>query len=310
MLTYASKYRGAAFGDVEVEVEEGKKENRSRGLWAMRLDEFLDEYQLGDMYMVASVPREMAGEVELLSCMLCGGFTKNLQDAVIWFSSGDTKSVLHFDALDNINCVMDGRKEFFLVDKNDKANVFIDHPEGSFSGVDVDKVDMYKYPGLSQVPWYNVTMQPGDCFFIPYRWFHQVRSAAGRSLAINIWFVHLLQFNSSDCKAKGKLPDFEPLAQFELASDSEQLRGEIANFIDELDDAELHIEDLSKLAADLEISDQESLKVFQTLDQDKDGGVTIDEVYSCNMNNVQAQAPGLATRDTDGEKFDDNHDEL
>ena len=42
-------------------MEEGKKENRSRGLWAMRLDEFLDEYRMGDMYMVASVPKEMAG---------------------------------------------------------------------------------------------------------------------------------------------------------------------------------------------------------------------------------------------------------
>ena len=42
-------------------MEEGKKENRSRDLWTMRLDEFIDEYQQGDMYMVSSVPPEMAG---------------------------------------------------------------------------------------------------------------------------------------------------------------------------------------------------------------------------------------------------------
>ena len=56
-------------------------------------------------------------EVGLLRCMLCGGFIDYLQDAVIWFSSGSTESVLHFDAVDNINCVMDGQKEIYLVDK-------------------------------------------------------------------------------------------------------------------------------------------------------------------------------------------------
>ena len=59
----------------------------------------------------------LVGEVELLRCMHCGGFTEHLQDAVIWFSSGSTKSVLHYDAVDNINCVLDGKKEIFLVDK-------------------------------------------------------------------------------------------------------------------------------------------------------------------------------------------------
>ncbi|XP_038078383.1 bifunctional peptidase and arginyl-hydroxylase JMJD5-like [Patiria miniata] len=304
------EYLRTQFGDLEVEVEEGKKENRSRGLWTMRLDEFVEEYQQGDIYMVASVPTEMADEVELLRCLLCGGFTERLQDAVIWFSSGNTKSVLHFDAVDNINCVMDGQKEFFLVDKNEKNSVFMDHPDGSFSSVDVDHVDMYEYPGLGQVPWYNVTMQPGDCFFIPYRWFHQVRSAAGRSLAINIWFVHLLRFNYNDCMAKGQLPEFEPLGQFQLTSDLEQLRGEIANFIDELEESVLKIQDLPKLADEFEIMDQESLKMFTILDRDKNNQVDLDEVYSCNMKDIETQAPGLVRMYNSGENSENDHDEL
>lgn len=47
----------------------------------------------------------------------CQPFLRVMSDAVLWFSSGDTKSVLHFDEYDNINCLLDGSKEFLLADK-------------------------------------------------------------------------------------------------------------------------------------------------------------------------------------------------
>ena len=34
----------------------------------------------------------------------------------------------------------------------------------------VFRVDFEKYPGLIDVEYYNVTMQAGDCLFIPQRW--------------------------------------------------------------------------------------------------------------------------------------------
>ena len=56
-------------------------------------------------------------DIFLLKCLLCGGYTDSLQDSVMWFSNGGTKSVLHFDAIDNINCLISGTKELFMVDK-------------------------------------------------------------------------------------------------------------------------------------------------------------------------------------------------
>jgi lysine-specific demethylase 8 len=56
-------------------------------------------------------------DIYLLKCLLCGGYTDELQDSVMWFSNGGTKSVLHYDAIDNINCLMSGTKELFMVDK-------------------------------------------------------------------------------------------------------------------------------------------------------------------------------------------------
>ena len=34
----------------------------------------------------------------------------------MWFSSGGTKSVLHNDDVDNINCLFSGRKELLFID--------------------------------------------------------------------------------------------------------------------------------------------------------------------------------------------------
>ena len=47
----------------------------------------------------------------------CGGFQKLIQTAVLWFSSGGTKSVLHNDSVDNINCLLDGQKSIVMIDK-------------------------------------------------------------------------------------------------------------------------------------------------------------------------------------------------
>ena len=47
----------------------------------------------------------------------CGGFQKMLEDVVVWLSSGGTKSVLHYDFVDNINCLLDGTKRVTLIDK-------------------------------------------------------------------------------------------------------------------------------------------------------------------------------------------------
>ena len=58
--------------------------------------------------------------------ILCGGFEQLLQGALVWFSSGGTKSVLHNDGPDNINCIFDGTKEMILFDKVN-ITYFISH---------------------------------------------------------------------------------------------------------------------------------------------------------------------------------------
>ena len=53
----------------------------------------------------------------MLPCVSCGGFAEKLLDIVMWFSSGGTKSVLHNDGSDNLNCLFRGTKELVMIDK-------------------------------------------------------------------------------------------------------------------------------------------------------------------------------------------------
>lgn len=46
----------------------------------------------------------------------------------------------------------------------------MDHGEGDYCSVNVDQVDMFKYPSLQNLPWWSAHLEPGDCLFIPYGW--------------------------------------------------------------------------------------------------------------------------------------------
>lgn len=59
----------------------------------------------------------LEGDITVPVTLQCGGFVQGIQDLVLWFSSGGTKSVLHSDYLDNINCLLDGTKEIIFIDK-------------------------------------------------------------------------------------------------------------------------------------------------------------------------------------------------
>lgn len=52
------------------------------------------------------------------ACVFC------FKDTVMWFSSGGSKSFLHMDTVDNINCMISGVKEWFIVDLVNKYLIF------------------------------------------------------------------------------------------------------------------------------------------------------------------------------------------
>eukprot|EP00057_Strongylocentrotus_purpuratus_P003898 XP_003727613.1 PREDICTED: putative lysine-specific demethylase JMJD5 isoform X1 [Strongylocentrotus purpuratus] len=173
-----------------IDVETRKKEDRKQPTQRMKFTEFLERYETEDEYMVDSLPEFLRGDVIVPPPLVCDEILQRIADVVMWFSSGGTKSLLHNDDTDNINCLFSGQKEILFLNYTQYRHQFhLDHPEGSYSSVDVDKVDMIKYPGLRNVEFYKAKLFPGDCIYIPYKWMHQVNSI-GRNIAVNVWFDH------------------------------------------------------------------------------------------------------------------------
>ncbi|CAG2214027.1 tRNA wybutosine-synthesizing protein 5-like isoform X1 [Mytilus edulis] len=191
--------------DHVVSVETRKKEDRTQAVKEMPFVEFVKSYNTSGIYMVNPVPPFIGGDLVLPCPLQCRDIIdKGLVENIMWFSSGGTKSVVHTDSVDNINCLYRGQKSFVIVDPTKYGDkVDIDHPEGAYSAVDVDSVDYTKYPGLSEVEFYHTNLSAGDCLYIPYKWIHQVRSYDS-NLAVNIWWDHFKNndVNWNDCNAK------------------------------------------------------------------------------------------------------------
>ncbi|XP_052808488.1 tRNA wybutosine-synthesizing protein 5-like [Mya arenaria] len=188
--------------DSTISVETVKKENRKQGVDSMSFQDFVRLYNNTEHYMVDAVPAFIRDDIMIPCPLQCEQLAENnFVDNVMWFSSGGTKSVVHTDSVDNINCLYRGEKSLVFVDPAlHGKNVDLDRPEGAYSAMDVDAVDYTKYPGMAQVEFYHVNVSAGDCLYIPYLWIHQVRSY-GSNLAVNIWWKHYIadELNYTTC---------------------------------------------------------------------------------------------------------------
>lgn len=204
---------------VEYDLKETRAGGKVEGMNTMR--DFLHEYNTSDIYMVSEVPPLMRKDISFLPCLRCGGYLDFLDVANMWMGRGGSKSVIHYDDQDNINCMITGKKRFvfmhpkykeqFEAHPNSKKNKFgwvdtdLDRRAegyGAFFGkVDVDKMDLIKYPGWSSVEWSYVDLYPGDCLYIPYQWYHQVTAEPVRSINVHIWYWRPKHFNEKSCAA-------------------------------------------------------------------------------------------------------------
>ncbi|XP_013416768.1 tRNA wybutosine-synthesizing protein 5 [Lingula anatina] len=286
--------------DLHVTVETMKKENRSQPVEQMHFKEFVHVYNHTNQYLVNSVPKIIAKDIILprpLQCeeMIHEGF---LTEAMMWYSSGGTSSVVHTDSVDNINCLYRGDKEFVFVDPHKYGElVDLDHPEGAYSGIDVDRVDFDKYPGLREVEYYHVNLTAGDCLYIPYKWIHQVRSY-NRNIAVNIWwnFHKNKKLDLSQCEGREEDPAITlDKCQFsgfdEMLQDVESI---IAHFLDICKtNKEITFEKFQKiLGIDLTEEDEQVLgtehklylsEIFRILDADKSQKLEYKEVEKTSI---------------------------
>ncbi|XP_066917312.1 bifunctional peptidase and (3S)-lysyl hydroxylase JMJD7-like [Clytia hemisphaerica] len=289
---WTDEYMMEKFGDIPCDVEEGKKENRSQGMWKWNYKRFLEHYQTDDVYMVNSLRGKLLEDLRLLPSLSCGGFTKVISDVIMWFSSGGTKSVLHNDRIDNINCLFSGTKELYMVDKKFEEFIDFDAEEGAYSKVDVDAVDLDKYPGIAQAPWWKAKMQAGDCLFIPEGWFHQVRSHTDnkRNMAVNVWFHHLPLINQTECQQIDQEENFNAFRTYDGINIGKSIEG--ARFLLQLEVKDGPLSYKKFVRSVREHSDglaRKSVfkKVIPLLDKNKDKQITLEEVNALSDDEVR-----------------------
>merc|ERR1712196_417982 len=59
---------------------------------------------------------------------------------------------------------------------------------GFFGRIDVDAVDLIKYPKWANVEWWYADLEAGDCLYIPSNWYHQVTATPERSINVHVWY--------------------------------------------------------------------------------------------------------------------------
>lgn len=65
--------------------------------------------------------------------------------------------------------------------------------------MDPNIVNLFRFKGISKVPWRWSTLYAGDCIFVPAGYLHQVRSY-GRSISITLEFSPMDSFDDTGCQ--------------------------------------------------------------------------------------------------------------
>jgi len=214
-------------------VEYDLKETRAGGQaeHIKNLGQFLKEYNKSDIYMVSSpISAKMQADVSYPEFMSCGGYLNYLDANTLWVGRGSSKSVVHYDDQDNLNCMVAGRKRFMIYHPKWKKQ-FEAHPNspkngfgwvdtdldkkvkgyGAFMKLDVDSIDLTKTPRWSEVDWWYADLEPGDCLYLPFQWYHQVTAHAGRTINVHTWYWRPKKFDKKSCETarnNGELPKY------------------------------------------------------------------------------------------------------
>ncbi|MFA6113597.1 MAG: cupin-like domain-containing protein [Sphingomonas sp.] len=100
----------------------------------------------------------------------------------------------HHDSMDNIACVVAGRRRFTLFPPDQVANLYLSPyrttANSAVSVVDFDQPDLARYPRFADamVTALIADLGPGDALYLPALWFHHVRSIERVNMMINYWW--------------------------------------------------------------------------------------------------------------------------
>jgi hypothetical protein len=101
----------------------------------------------------------------------------------------------HFDLTENIACVVGGRRRFTLFPPDQLRNLYVGPLELTPAGTPISMVD-FAAPDLERHPRFTQALEAaevaeveaGDAVYIPYMWWHHVRSLERFNVLVNYWW--------------------------------------------------------------------------------------------------------------------------
>jgi hypothetical protein len=112
----------------------------------------------------------------------------------IWLGHA-AKVSAHFDAYDNVACVVAGRRRFTLFPPQAIANLYVGPIDHTMAGQPVSLAaaaapDDAKYPLFRAVREQarSAELNPGDAIYIPKLWWHQIESLDAFNALVNYWW--------------------------------------------------------------------------------------------------------------------------
>ena len=109
-------------------------------------------------------------------------FTKHTtkeNDELAWLGPAGTISGFHSDTANNMFAQIKGEKMFIIASpkfnkKMYKSKKYMNG--GVASEIDINNVDIEKFPKFKDVQFKSVILEPGDILFVPKNWWHYVKS--------------------------------------------------------------------------------------------------------------------------------------
>ena len=181
------------FGEFNVTVEKKREDEHGKGKQLLKT--FIDEGETG--YVVTEMPGPMFMDVDTPRSVRCGNLLEKMVEVNFWLSSGDTAGIMHKDPLNQLNCVVAGRKDWTVIDPshirllpmNIEDGTPPEHNSGGVALFKFESVDLKRFPSITEVPYNRSWVEAGDCIYMPGSYIHQVTSPAGRNIQVSLLFA-------------------------------------------------------------------------------------------------------------------------
>jgi ribosomal protein L16 Arg81 hydroxylase len=85
-------------------------------------------------------------------------------------------------------CQIKGSRTISLFDPLQADLLYLNPLNPAYSLVDPRNPDYEKFPLFKKAKSLEVTLNPGEILYLPFQWFHFVKSNSGKNLAVNYWY--------------------------------------------------------------------------------------------------------------------------